>query len=38
MKHIEWMNEYILFRQGGHWQGHELQKLKIKKVTLDQIR
>ena len=29
--------EYILFCQLGHRQGHELQKMQIKTVTLNQI-
>ena len=31
------MNEYILFRQRGHRQGHELQNIQIKRVTANQI-
>ena len=32
----EWIN-FILFTQLGHRQGHELQKIQIKGVTLNQI-
>ena len=33
----EWINKYILFRQRGQRQGYEVQKIQIKKVTLNQI-
>ena len=32
------MNEWILFRQRGHIQGHELQKKYKLRITINQIR